>query len=61
MITQCSPVITMTLAWVVLGETLTPLVVVGGAIVIAATGAVLVAAARRDARADLDEAAERVS
>src|SRR5438093_101895 len=31
MITQCSPVITVTLAWVVLGETLTPLVVVAGA------------------------------
>jgi drug/metabolite transporter (DMT)-like permease len=61
LITQTSPVITVALAWVVLGEALTPLVVVGGAIVIAATGAVLVSAARRDARADLDEAAERAS
>jgi len=61
LITQCSPVVTVTLAWLVLGEPLTPMVVVGGAIVIAATGAVLVSAARRDARADLDEAAERAS
>jgi drug/metabolite transporter (DMT)-like permease len=61
LITQCSPVVTVTLAWLVLGEPLTPAVVIGGAIVIAATGAVLVAAARRDARADLDEAAERAS
>ena len=61
LITQCSPVITVTLAWIVLGEPLTPLVAVGGGIVIAATGAVLVSAARRDVRADLDEAAERAS
>jgi drug/metabolite transporter (DMT)-like permease len=61
LITQCSPVITVTLAWIVLGEPLTPLVVLGGAIVIAATGAVLVSAARRDAQADLDEAAERAT
>jgi drug/metabolite transporter (DMT)-like permease len=61
LITQCSPVITVTLAWVVLGEALTPLIVVGSAIVIAATAAVLVSAARRDARADLDEAGERAS
>jgi Permeases of the drug/metabolite transporter (DMT) superfamily len=61
LITQCTPVITVTLAWVLLGETLPPLAIVGGAIVIVATGLVLVAAARRDGRADLDEAAERVS
>jgi drug/metabolite transporter (DMT)-like permease len=61
LITQTSPVITVTLAWWVLGEALTPLIVVGGAIVVAATAAVLVSAARRDARADLDEAAERAS
>jgi drug/metabolite transporter (DMT)-like permease len=61
LITQCTPVITVTLAWILLGESLPPLAVVGGAIVIAATGAVLVAAARRDTRADLDEAAERAS
>jgi drug/metabolite transporter (DMT)-like permease len=61
LITQCSPVITVALAWVVLGESLTPLVIVGGAIVIGATGAILVSAARRDARADLDEASERAS
>ena len=61
LITQTSPVITVALAWIVLGEALTPGVVVGGALVIVATGAVLVGAARRDARADLDEAAERAS
>ena len=61
LITQCSPVVTVTLAWVLLGESLPPLAIVGGAIVIVATGVVLVAAARRDGRADLDEAAERVS
>jgi drug/metabolite transporter (DMT)-like permease len=61
LITQCSPVVTVALAWLVLGEPVTPLVVIGGAIVIAATGAVLVSAARRDARAELDEAAERAS
>jgi len=61
LITQCSPVVTVALAWIVLGEPLTPLVILGGSIVIAATGVVLVAAARRDARADLDEAAERAS
>jgi drug/metabolite transporter (DMT)-like permease len=61
LITQCSPVFTVTLAWILLGETLPPLAIVGGAIVIIATGVVLVAAARRDSRADLDEAAERVS
>ncbi len=61
LVTQCSPVVTVTLAWVLLGESLPPLAIAGGAIVIVATGAVLVAAARRDARADLDEAAERVS
>src|SRR5439155_1695187 len=50
LITQCTPVITVTLAWVLLGETLPPLAIVGGAIVIVATGLVLVAAARRDDR-----------
>jgi len=54
-------VVTVTLAWVLLGESLPALAIVGGAIVIVATGVVLVAAARRDGRADLDEAAERVS
>jgi drug/metabolite transporter (DMT)-like permease len=61
LITQCSPVFTVTLAWILLGESLPPLAIGGGAIVIVATGVVLVAAARKDTRADLDEAAERVS
>ena len=61
MITQGSPVITVLLAWLVLGETIPPLALLGGAVVIAATGAVLVGAARRDTAADLDEAAERAS
>src|SRR5436305_1483376 len=55
LITQSSPVITVTLAWVLLGEALPPLAIVGGAIVLVATGVVLVAAARKDTRADLDE------
>src|SRR5437588_9426495 len=48
LITQCSPVVTVTLAWILLGESLPALAIAGGAIVIVATGVVLVAAARRD-------------
>jgi drug/metabolite transporter (DMT)-like permease len=56
LITQCLPVMAVILAWIVLGEPITPLVVVGGAVVVAATGAVLVSAARRDARSELEGA-----
>jgi len=52
LITQCVPVVAVVLAWLVLGEPITPMVVGGGLVVVAATGAVLVSAARRDARLD---------
>jgi drug/metabolite transporter (DMT)-like permease len=42
LITQCMPVISSVAAWVLLGESLTPLTVVGGLIVLAATAAILV-------------------
>jgi drug/metabolite transporter (DMT)-like permease len=61
LITQCLPVMAVVLAWIVLGEPITPLVVVGGAVVVASTGAVLVSAARRDARSGGDNAAKRAS
>jgi drug/metabolite transporter (DMT)-like permease len=52
LITQCLPVIAVALAWIVLGEPITPLVIIGGAVVVASTGAVLVSAARRDGHSD---------
>ncbi len=42
LITQCMPVVSSVAAWVLLGESLTPLTVVGGLIVLAATAAILV-------------------
>jgi drug/metabolite transporter (DMT)-like permease len=47
LITQCAPVISAAVAWPVLGEPLTPLVVLGGLVVVAATGLVIVTTARR--------------
>lgn len=47
LITQCQPVIASLAAWVVLGETLTPLALAGAAVVLAATAAILVRGARR--------------
>ena len=58
LITQTLPVMAVVLAWIVLGEPITVPVVVGGAVVVAATGAVLVSAARRDARSNEDAAVE---
>jgi drug/metabolite transporter (DMT)-like permease len=58
LITQCLPVMAVVLAWIVLGEPITLAVVIGGAVVVAATGAVLVSAARRDARAGANPAVE---
>lgn len=49
MITQLVPVLSSLLAWAVLSEPITPVVALGGAIVIGATGAVIVSATRRDA------------
>jgi drug/metabolite transporter (DMT)-like permease len=42
LITQCMPVVSSVAAWVLLGETLTPMTIVGGMIVLAATAAILV-------------------
>jgi drug/metabolite transporter (DMT)-like permease len=50
LITQCTPVIAALLAWLILGERITPLVAAGGVVVILATAAVIVGAARREAR-----------
>lgn len=47
LITQCSPVIASAMAWPVLGEPLTPLVVLGGLVVVTATALVIVGTARR--------------
>jgi drug/metabolite transporter (DMT)-like permease len=58
LITQTLPVMAVVLAWVVLGEPITLPVVVGGTIVVAATGAVLVSAARRDPRSEEDAAVD---
>jgi drug/metabolite transporter (DMT)-like permease len=46
LITQSSPALSALLAWLVLGEALTPLVAVGGAIVLFATGLVIVGTTR---------------
>ncbi len=48
LITQCVPVVAATAAWVALGEPLTPLVAVGGAVVVGATGLVILSTARRE-------------
>ncbi len=48
LITQCSPAIAAVMAWLVLGESLTPLVVLGGLVVVGATGLVIVSTARRE-------------
>jgi drug/metabolite transporter (DMT)-like permease len=52
LITQTLPVMAVVLGWILLGEPITIPVVVGSAVVVAATGAVLVSAARRDARSE---------
>jgi drug/metabolite transporter (DMT)-like permease len=49
LITQCVPVVASVSAWIVLGEPLTPLIVVGGLIVLAATAVVVLRVARREA------------
>lgn len=48
LITQCAPVISAVLAWPVLGEALTPLVILGGLVVVGATGLVIVDTSRRE-------------
>ncbi len=49
LITQCMPVVSSVAAWVLLGETLTALTIVGGLIVLAATAAILVRSRSRGA------------
>jgi drug/metabolite transporter (DMT)-like permease len=64
LITQCSPVISAAMAWPVLGEPLTPLVVVGGLVVVVSTGLVIVTTSRRErvrARAAAEAGVEPVT
>lgn len=61
LITQVSPVITVVLAWLVLGESIPPAAVLGGAIVVGATMAVIGLDARSTRAERIDEAAEKVS
>jgi drug/metabolite transporter (DMT)-like permease len=62
LITQCSPVISAAMAWPVLGEPLTPLVVAGGLVVVASTAFVIVSTSRRErARLAAVEAAEPIT
>jgi drug/metabolite transporter (DMT)-like permease len=52
LITQTLPVMAVVLAWILIDEPVTLPVVVGSVVVVAATGTVLVSAARRDARSE---------
>ena len=61
LITQVSPVITVVLAWLVLGESIPPAAVLGGALVVGATMAVIGLDARSARAERLDEAAEKIS
>jgi drug/metabolite transporter (DMT)-like permease len=65
LITQCTPIVAVILAWVVLGEEITPAVALGGTVVIVATAAVILEQARRQMRihadVELDEATERAN
>jgi drug/metabolite transporter (DMT)-like permease len=47
LITQCMPVVAAIAAWIALGEPLTPLVALGGVIVVAATATLAIGASRR--------------
>ena len=49
LISQCVPVVASVAAWILLGEPLTPLIVVGGLVVLAATAVIVVRVARREA------------
>ena len=61
LITQCTSVLSVILAWLVLDEAVPPLVGLGGAVVLTCTGLVIANAARRTEVADIDEAAEKAS
>ncbi|GIU98098.1 MAG: EamA family transporter [Actinomycetota bacterium] len=58
LVTQCHPVFATVWAWWFLGERLEPLAAVGIAVVLAATGGVIVRSARTGVAADLEELAE---
>jgi drug/metabolite transporter (DMT)-like permease len=49
LISQCVPVVGSVAAWLLLDEPLTPLIVIGGLVVLAATAVVVVRVARREA------------
>lgn len=49
LITQCVPVVASVSAWIVLGEPVTPLIVIGGLIVLAATAVIVIRVAGREA------------
>lgn len=57
LITQCQPVVGSVAAWIVLGESLGALSIVGGLVVLGATASILIRGARRDpsAIAESDE------
>jgi drug/metabolite transporter (DMT)-like permease len=61
LITQVSPVITAVLAWIVLGEALSVAAMLGGALTVGATMAVVALDARAARMTDVDEAAERLN
>jgi drug/metabolite transporter (DMT)-like permease len=56
LITQCQPVVASILAWLLLDQPLTPLVVGGGLLVVAATGAIVIRSARWSRAGDPDVA-----
>ena len=49
LISQCVPVVGSVAAWILLGEPLTPLIVIGGLVVLGSTAVVVVRVARREA------------
>ena len=61
LITQVSPVITAVLAWIVLGELISAVAALGGAITVGATMAVIALDAGEADEQHLEEAAEKVS
>jgi drug/metabolite transporter (DMT)-like permease len=57
LITQCSPVVAAITAWLVLDEPLTALAVVGGLVVLAATGVLVATSRRREPTGELEPVA----
>jgi drug/metabolite transporter (DMT)-like permease len=55
LITQCQPVVASILAWILLDQPLTPLVVAGGLLVVAATGTIVMRSARGSRADDADD------